>query len=148
MGNAPRITGGVIPANVLARMSPADRPKGVAGMLPDELRKKFTAGQEDKLQQAISQYLRVNNIEFINPAMNKRSQLPIGWPDFTFAYRGRAIAVEAKTVCGSLSMEQKTLHPKLTANGWLVVMAHSVADVQSAMRSVDSIIGDKCTAQL
>lgn len=101
---------------------------------------KYLAGMERKLQSDIRNYLTLHGIEFINPPMNKRSSLPPGWCDFSLAYRGVPVAIEAKTEVGKLEPEQAALHPKLAKAGWRVIVARSVADVQALFRAIDEEI--------
>ncbi len=63
----------------------------------------------------------------------------MGWPDFTFCYRGTPIAAECKTETGKLSFEQEEMHAKLSKDGWLVLIVRSVADLQVLFRHIDSI---------
>lgn len=92
---------------------------------------------ERTIQGDIAQYLNLHDIPHIRPPMNKKSTLPLGWPDISFAYRGIPVAMEVKTDTGKLSPEQATLHPKLAANGWRVLVVRSVADVQALLRGID-----------
>lgn len=109
----------------------------VAPVAPEVIAKSETEA-EMVIQGDIAAYLRLHEIEFIRPDMRKKSPLPPGWPDLTFAYRGVPIAMEVKTTAGKLSPDQVTMHPKLATNGWRVIVVRSVSDVQALFRSIDS----------
>lgn len=110
----------------------------VAAPVAPEVIAKAETEAEMVIQGDIAAYLRLHEIEFIRPDMRKKSPLPPGWPDLTFAYRGVPIAMEVKTTAGKLSPDQVTMHPKLATNGWRVIVVRSVADVQVLFRSIDS----------
>lgn len=128
-----------LPDAILAKIDKSDRAvMGRAGMTSAEAAEKARAGEEDRLQEDIRRYLRLHEIEFINPPMRRRSALPPGWTDFTFVYRGVPIACEAKTESGQLEDSQRAMLPKLERNGWRVLIAHSVADLQALFRQIDA----------
>jgi hypothetical protein len=98
---------------------------------------KAKAGEEEELQKQVRQYLNLHDLPFINPSMKRRSALPKGWPDFTFGYRGYAIAVECKTEVGRLSSDQQIMRQQLVSKGWRYILAQSLADVQQVFREID-----------
>ena len=73
----------------------------------------------------------------INPPMHKRSQLPTGWPDFTFAYRGKAVALEAKLPGNKAEPHQAERHEQMRADGWFVMVVHSVDEAAAVLDAVD-----------
>lgn len=73
----------------------------------------------------------------INPPMNKRNQLPTGWPDFTFVYRGKAVALEAKMPGKKAEPHQEKCHDDMRADGWFVMVVHSVDDAAAVLDAVD-----------
>ncbi len=93
---------------------------------------------ERELQSDIANYLALHEIEFIRPPMNKRSALPSGWPDFTLAYQGVPLALEAKTPSGILSADQCSRHEALRRNGWRVFVVYGVPNVQTIFREIDA----------
>lgn len=128
----------ILPENILRLMRESDRAKlGLAGQTKSESQERYLAGQEEKLQHDIRSYLNLHGIEFINPSMRRKSALPVGWPDFSFAYRGAPIGLEAKTDAGRCTGEQLEMHAKLRANGWWILVARSLADVQELFREID-----------
>jgi hypothetical protein len=96
------------------------------------------AKAENELQSEVAQYLRLHNIVLIRPDMRKRSPLPPGWPDVTFAYRGVPIGAECKTPTGKLRPEQDDMLKAMSANGWRVLIVRSVADLQRLFREIDA----------
>ena len=76
--------------------------------------------------------------EIIIPPMHLRSQLPAGWPDLTFAYRGRAVALEAKLPGKEAEPHQAERHERMRADGWLVAVVHSVDEAAAVLDAVDS----------
>lgn len=128
----------LIPPNLLRLMSKEDREScGKGNELPEEIAVKVEAQAEKELQREICQYLRLKHIQFINPPMNKRSILPEGWPDFTFAYKGKPIALECKTATGKLSREQAAMHLLLMADGWLVRTVRTLQEVKEILDTID-----------
>ncbi len=101
---------------------------------------------ERELQSDIANYLALHDIAFIRPPMNRRSALPPGWPDFSFAYKGVPIGLEAKTATGKLSSDQVLMHMQLSKNGWRVLTVRSLADVQTLFREIDAEKNPPATA--
>jgi hypothetical protein len=95
---------------------------------------------EKDLQRQIAKYLRFRHIVFCQPRNDKKSSMTIGWPDFTFAVKGLAIAFECKTDKGKLSDKQTSCHLAMAANGWRV---HVVREFQMAVDLVESYINEK-----
>jgi hypothetical protein len=126
-------------------MTPTDR-KREGVVTASEAAAKAEAKAERELQSEIANYLRQHDLQFINPPMHKRSMLPKGWGDFTFVYRSVPIILEAKTCVGKLSSDQQKLHPKLRANGWRVMIARGVADVQAVFREIDAKLNPPAAA--
>ncbi len=127
-----------IPPHLLPLMPESERKRlGKAGLTVAEAVAIADDKAELDLQGDIAGYLRLHEVEYIKPDGRKRSPLPKGWTDFTFAYRGVPVAMEVKTATGKLSVDQENLHPKLAANGWRVGIVRSVTDVQALLRSID-----------
>lgn len=128
----------VIPENIL-RLMPEDERKALGQMTSKEAQAKYLAGQEREFQSHVRSYLSCREIEFINPPMNRKSQLPPGWPDFTFCYRGRAVAIETKTIAGKLSPDQKTQHRKMRLNGWIIIVPKSIPEIAELFAVIDGM---------
>lgn len=139
----------ILNERILRLMSPADRAKlGKAGITAAEAAEKCALKDESELQSLIRQYLRLNGVEFINPDMRKKSQLPAGWPDFTFCYRGVPVGAECKIEGEKPRQEQSERLEKMQRNGWVTMVVYSVADIQQLMRSVDTLIDGDITKRL
>jgi hypothetical protein len=129
----------VLPQSFLEKMPEEERRRlGRAGMTTQECDAKQVKEEERKMQAMIRQYLNLHEIEYINPAMNRRSQLPPGWPDFTFCYRGVAIGVECKVDGKKAEPHQVDRHQGMRRNGWRIVVAYGLADIQEFMRGIDA----------
>lgn len=128
----------LLPDHVLRCMKPEDRAKlGKAGVTMKEAVERSDKKAEAELQSDIAQYLRLLEIEFDRPPMNKRSNRPAGWPDFVLAYKGVPVGLEAKTILGKLSPDQTKRHEAMRRNGWTIVVVRSLADVQQTFRAID-----------
>lgn len=128
----------VLPNHVLRLMSPEDRAKlGPAGQLASEAIAKHETRLEKELQQQIGQYLRLLGVWFDQDSMAHRRRGTKGAPDFIFAYRGIPCAVEAKTETGAVHPEQAQAHDAMRKNGWVVIIARSLVDVQGLLRAID-----------
>jgi hypothetical protein len=118
----------MIPDNILKCMSADDRARlGKAGVTADEAQRKYADGEEKELQKHVGQLLTQRGVTcFLNPPMHKRSQLPEGWPDFTFCWQGRACAVECKTEKGIVKQEQWETLDTMNLEGWRVAVVRSM----------------------
>jgi hypothetical protein len=127
----------IIPENLLRCVNPADRKKlGPAGQTAEEAMASFTAKSEKDLQKQICNLLSLRGIVYINPPMHKRSILPPGWPDFTFALAGVPVAIEAKIGKEQPSDEQREMHALLTRDGWKVRVVRSLEEVRTILNCV------------
>jgi hypothetical protein len=128
----------VLPDNILKCLSAEDRARlGKVGMTAEETLEAGKEKAEKQIQSEIAQYLRLHEIEFIWPDSRKKSHLPEGWPDFTFCYRGVACGVEAKTPSGTVEPHQILRHEQMRRNGWVVIIARSVADVKALFQEIN-----------
>ena len=137
--------GVILPDHILSKLSPADRQQisqaaghPNAGLTANEAREKAMQRSEKEAQHEISQFLRISGIEFICPPMNKRSQLPEGWPDATFARNGVPIALEVKVWGQKPRPEQNARHDAMRRNGWQVYVVSGAADVKDIFRAMDA----------
>ena len=94
-------------------------------------REKWQSGKERELQQAIQDYAETHaGCYVLRPRMDKRSQLPLGYPDLTVMRNGRAVLIEVKAKGGVLSDDQKECHAELALTGNRVLVAY---DLQTAI---------------
>jgi len=130
------------PENVLRHMSAEDRAKlGKAGMTADEANDAYEAGKEKELQSDIANLFRLRGIEFIAPPFNRKSQLPEGWPDFTFSYLGFACALEAKTGKAKARPGQmrRMVSMAQRPNCWICRVVRSLDDVRDFLSYVSDL---------
>lgn len=123
------MTAAALPENILSRLSAADR-RALGVQSAEEATGKFEQRQEKALQTEIRKllsFLRAKGeCQFINPPMNKRSELPVGWPDFTiFLPGGRTLLIECKAAGGRLRPEQSETSKKMGAMGHKVHVVRS-----------------------
>ena len=140
-----------LPAHILARMSRADRARygsppppaaapRAAVPLPDRREASLSDHQEEqRIQGEILGWLRSNGYEPGYSRMDKKSNLPLGWPDiFLAAKNGRAVAVEVKTPAGKTSDDQDERIFSMRRSGWAVEVVRSLADVQAFLNHIES----------
>ena len=114
-----------LPPLVRALMDQSELPDSMQPVT-NEQREKAMERSEKEAQKEISQLLSVKGIEFLCPPMHKRSGLPIGWPDLTFAYMPKGsvqaipVALEVKVWGQKPRPEQSARHEAMRRNGWLV----------------------------
>jgi hypothetical protein len=133
-----------LPQRVIDRMSELDRQQYAlhvgnsnAGFTTYELEQKVNARAERELQKHVRQYLSQKEVVFICPPMFKRSELPPGWPDFTFAFCGVPIIWECKSSAGKLRESQKQVVAQLGDNGWRFRIIRSLEQARNHLREID-----------
>lgn len=94
--SAPRISGNVVPAHILARMASKDRPAGVAGFLPTECAEVAIAKSEKHLQQQLYSLLYRRGHRPRMQRMDRKSNIAIGMPDISFEVYGQSVHWEVK----------------------------------------------------
>lgn len=94
-------------------------------------------GTEGELQDEVVAYLRSLGLflGIANPTL--KSTYTVGWPDISFPFRGKFVAIELKTKTGKLRPEQQAAHLALKINGAHVFVCRSVEDVRSALEEVE-----------
>jgi len=119
-------------------MAPAVRAAlGAAGRTMPEVIAEADAKAELTIQGEIANYLRLHGVEYLKPDGRKKSPLPKGWPDFTFAYRGVAVGMEVKTPLGVLSRDQVSQHARMAPH-WRMLVVRGVPEVQALLRAIDA----------
>jgi hypothetical protein len=133
-----------LPSNVLEKMSMSDRKEyalhvGIpnAGKTRSDIERELALKAERDLQSEIRQYLELREIIFINPAIFRKSQLPVGWPDFSFAFCGIPILWETKSLQGKLRENQASIVAKLVRNGWRFRLIRSVEAARNHLRDIE-----------
>jgi hypothetical protein len=67
---------------------------------------------------------------------DQRSGIQRGWPDFTVAWMGHVVFIEAKTPEGRLSKVQENVHAFIRASGNRVEVCRSVEECKEAVRNI------------
>ncbi len=124
------------PPSVRARMD-CEMPDALKP-ITNEAREKSRQRSEREAQKEILQFLRISGIEFICPPMNRRSTLPEGWPDISFARKGVPTALEVKVWGGKPRPEQSARHDAMRRNGWRVHVVSGSAEVKALFRAMDA----------
>ena len=124
-----------LPNHVLEKMCPEDRKKlGKAGMTIREAMEKAIAKSEKDLQEQIASWLRLHEIAFYRAAMHKKTTGTVGWPDFTFAVKGRACALEVKFGANNPEPAQYECMAGMRKNGWRVRVVRSLEESIAAIQ--------------
>lgn len=121
--------------HIAGKLSAAER-KSRGIQTPAEASAKHDARLERELQQQIANFLRLADIWFDQDSMAHRRRGTKGAPDFLFAYRGIPCAVEAKTQT-QVSADQQKAHDAMRKNGWVVIVARSLVEVQGLLQAID-----------
>lgn len=114
-----------LPENI-RRCMPTEQRKQLAIPTNDEANAKFVARREKELQNQIANLLRQRNVVFFQQRMDKRTTGRVGQPDFIFAIRGRACAVECKMPFSYLTVEQGDVLTSLICDGWHIFVARGL----------------------
>lgn len=126
----------LLPDNILRLMSKEDR-KALKQKTAEEKSATAEDKSEKELQDQVTALLRRREIPFIHASMMKRSTLPIGWPDYSFARRGVPMCFECKTERGKLTKEQEVMHRRLKSQGWVVLVIRSLKEAQDALEDCE-----------
>ena len=95
--------------------------------------------EEVGIQGEILGWLRAEGYEPCYPRPDRKSTLPLGWPDITLASKGgRAVAMEVKTAHGELSHDQTEKIFSMRRAGWLAEVVRSLADAKAFLRRVEN----------
>ena len=127
----------IIPDNIGRLMSPEDQKK--YGFETIEV---ITQRQEEQLEKDLHEmllaYLRRNELGYYHAGMHKKSELPVGMPDFGI-YRGsRIMWIEFKVGQNKISPEQKNQIGKMLCDGNEVHVCYSYPD---AIAKVEQFFG-------
>lgn len=132
----------LLPDHFLRLMSASDR-QAIKQRTAEETAMRTEAKTEKILQEQICCLLRRSEIPYIRPSMMKCSQLPVGWPDFTFAYRGYPIAWECKIGNKMPTEEQIVMGDKLERNGWRTAIIRTLLDAQGFLYRIELLANKK-----
>jgi len=84
---------------------------------------KADAAAEKELQRLCEMELTRHGVEFLH--LSHRAREKRGWPDLTFAWKGKPYAVELKTADGKLSVDQNECLRNMEKNGWATLVCRS-----------------------
>ena len=117
-----------------AKLARARNPKASAAQDAAKA-EKHAAGMEKELSRQFCAWLTMKGIPFICAPTNKKSALPIGWPDVTaihgcalWDFHARVACVELKVTNGRVSAEQDACHARLRAAKVPVCVAYNLQD--------------------
>lgn len=119
----------------LAMIDKRDRPKGY-GLTRAEAIEKNEAQAEKEMHDQFSAWLRINEIEAAHGAFGRKTGFTPGWPDYSFAVDGKAVAVEFKTESGKLTEEQQKMFPRMESNGWKICIARSLVEAINFVKTI------------
>jgi hypothetical protein len=121
-----------LPDNFKRRMTEQTRAEiGPAAMTNAEAAAKHDIKLEKELHRIFEQWLRLHDLPYVHSAMNKKSTIRIGWPDFTILSGPLACCVEFKAPGGKLDSEQEEVHRQLRERRVPVITAYAVEDAIS-----------------
>lgn len=131
----------VLPDSVLRCMPKDERAKlGKAGVTAAEAQAKLDCQRERELQRHIANELRQRNIPFQQTRMDRKTTGTIGWPDFTFAYRGCFCAFECKSPGKRPNGDQARVIAELGAQGGKVIVVWEFQEALNFLRSFDETV--------
>ena len=127
---------GPIPNHILQRLPEIERKSlGKIGTTSDEVQATIEARSEKELQGHISSLLSRNGIPFIVQRMDRKSNLALGWPDFTFCLNGRFCAWEVKMPGKFPEDHQEKVIQKIRECGGLVEVVRSYEQALKILES-------------
>lgn len=120
-----------LPEQTLRLMSAADRAKlGKAGVTMREASAKYISREEKRLQQEMQGWLTIKGIVVGRQRMDKKSNMPLGWPDLVFCIKGEAFAIEVKLSGRMPEPDQEHMLRRMKENGWRVGVVHSLDELR------------------
>lgn len=126
-----------LPDSVLRRVSPADRKAASLPAPMAEVVAKATAKsdvkREKELQEQIANWLRLHGITAIRSRMDRATSNNCGTPDFLFAVRGHAVALEAKLPGCHPTEDQRRVMAGLERDGWRVAVVRSLDEARQRL---------------
>jgi hypothetical protein len=129
----------VLPQKFIDLMSPADRARlGKAGRTTAEIVREVEEQSEKDLHKDIVRYLNVLGVPFAHARMDKRSSIAVGYPDFSFPYKGRFVGWEAKVKGKGLTSEQQATRELIERNGGRFAVIRLLEDAKNHLRAIDA----------
>lgn len=129
----------ILPQKFIDIMSPADRARlGKAGRTTTEIVREVEERSEKDLHKDIVRYLNVLGVPFAHARMDKKSSIAVGFPDFSFPYKGRFVGWEAKVKGKGLTSEQQATRELIERNGGRFAVIRFLEDAKNHLRSIDA----------
>ena len=91
---------------------------------------------EKDLHRQIIGLLDVHRIPFARARMDKRSTLAVGYPDFSFPFRGCFVAWEVKVGKNGLTPEQEVYATNIERHGGEYRVIRNIGDAERHLREV------------
>ena len=123
----------MIPTDTILRLMRAKDRRALNLQTSEEAQASFVARSERELQDAIANLLTLRGITFLRFRMDKATTARRGWPDFTLALNGRAVALEAKRGSNDLDPEQVRCIAGMRKDGWDVRVVRSLDEVRGIL---------------
>ncbi len=123
----------LLPDNILSKIAdPAEKKRlGRAGLTMPELLAKNSNESEKTLHSQYIGFLRRHGFKpwhIVHAPMNKRSQLPEGFPDFQIQRGGKHLYIEFKVGSNTLDPMQEIVIADLIADGCAVLVLYSYSE--------------------
>ena len=91
---------------------------------------------EKRLQIQLCQLLSLKDVTALTPRFGKKTRMNTGWPDMTFAWRGKPCVWEVKVGTNTLTDEQVAMLDKLKREGWFVAEIRSMEQAFEFLKEV------------
>lgn len=98
----------------------------------------MTGTPESLIKSDIKDYLRQKGVFWSMVTGGPYSK--VGDPDMVTCYRGRYLAIEAKTYSGTMSAAQKIRMHQILRAGGVFICARTVDDVRQEIEKLDEVI--------
>ena len=128
-----------LPPNI-ARLIDAKTRKELSISTEEERLARLAAREEKELQRQIAALLTRHGIVFNRSRMDRRKTDKTGWPDFTFAIKGKAIAMECKLPGKDLDLEQMKVREQMLEhpNHWSYFVVRTYAEAIGLLRNLST----------
>jgi hypothetical protein len=125
-----------IPNHVRRLMPREERAKDHALLTSEEVQSNIDARSERELQALIENWFRIQDppIPAFRQRMDKKSNMPIGTPDFLVCYRGVFYALEVKVGSNHPTPEQTRCLQSIEAQGGIAAVVRSLNDLHTIFR--------------
>lgn len=128
-------------ANVLEKMQLKDRKSlGRAGMTQEDCKKAALGKMEKELHAEVMQFINLRGGRFLRARMDRKSRLPIGWPDLTvFFPKGLTVFWELKVNTYTLDYQQAEWQEVLAKLGHHHRVICHLDDCRRHLREIENL---------